>query len=365
MHMSNSFFLSLCILEIITFHAQAVIYHPITESTNPAGFQTADDHRHHVQQQSHMTYETQANHGHYHQNEGIPQYNHPYSVNSLPHMHMQSLQSQNHAQQAQMSPPSGMNGLSANNHMHYQTEASPNQFSREHYAFQGARSTIHMDQGNSVRLSQPRRHQPYDPEFLEKSYRTEIVVAQHQLQDLNRQTQVPHVGDEFMFHDQRMTHHQVNKVHAYSSKNVYVNRISNQLMFNGIRDVIDHFHHFGCDINDEQPMKFIPNQGGKYGKMMILFENEQQASQFIQCIRTIQEKFDVDQRKVLLAQFARTNMQVGSRNHSKSLTGVYCDINKNCNEVESMLKNGIVTCGKKIKFAAPCLPHEHRFKYKA
>ena len=348
------------------------IYHPVTLSTHShPGFQGTHDQTHHQQQQlqAHATYNTQlqGNQQLYQQIQQPPPYNQQHSGSSNPLPQTQPVQVQNYAQQVQIPVASGTNAMQTNNH--YQTatndmvtstvtaQTSSNQFSSQHHSLPGASSTGHArhDNGgqtnqnsNAGRISQRRTH-VHDPYNVDIPLRTVNVV----------------VEDES------------NQVHAYSRKNVYVDSVPNNWMLYGIHNVIAYLHQFGCDLNDEQPMKLISNPGpGILGAMMILFQHEQQAREFIQCINTIAGKFDVNynQENVFLnARFARTNTNESEIYYTKSLTGMYCDINQlhdlNLVDVQLMFKREIVACGiaksiHEIEFEAPCSPTNHRINYK-
>ena len=105
-----------------------------------------------------------------------------------------------------------------------------------------------------------------------------------------------------------------------------------------------------------------------------MFEHDEQASQFIECVNTIQVDLDIDKQKDFLsAEFAWRNKLVDEHKDANSFTGVYCDINPNlidCNMVELMLRRAIITCSiaksmDEIKFEPPCFPSARRINYKA
>ena len=209
---------------------------------------------------------------------------------------------------------------------------SLNQSSNEHRSFPGINTTSHTSQNNS------------DPSYLNDGGISHPRI---------------HIHDPYSIENPYFF--------LVSDKNVYVNNVRNNWMFNGIQNVTAQFHHFGCDINDEQPIKLIPNRertGSRHGKMMIFFQHKPQALQFIECVNAIQGKLDLHQKKVLLtAQFALRNNMVDQRNYTKSVTGVYCDINQNCNAIELKFNRAIESCGKG-KFTARCSHNKRRFNCK-
>lgn len=259
--------------------------------------------------------------------------------------------------------------------------------SSQHHSFHGAStsSTGRIDHDNSGHYYQNAgtaqqakwvRYEPYDPANPQR-----FSGIFEQPQELDRSTQMPQAGNESDFQTQRRYDHDQQtanrrdhnyKGRRHSGKNVYVNAVPNNWMLHGIENVVAHFHHFGCQVNDEQRMKLLPNRGhGTVGSMMILFEHDIQASQFIECVNAIKEKLDVNQQKVFVtAKFAMKNNMVDSGLYTKSLTGVYCNIDQNCNEVETILKEALVICRiaksiHEIKFQAPCVPeYTFRFNYK-
>lgn len=379
MHICNIFFLSLYALETILFHTQAAdhglpTYHETqqqavsdqqilqTVDTN-FGFQTAHQQGHHevLQQQTN----TQTSH-------------HDTKQRQVPATH-------------------GMYAHETNSRVTNTVAQStlPNQFAKGHSSLHGTTATEFSVQDstsqtdhNDVRISRLRTHFPYD---IDNPYRFVNVNVVAPPEDLNRSTSFSSVTDrvntapQLQFshdHDQKMTTHSnytyttsyTGKKVRLSIKNVHIHNVPHHWLLNGIQNIIHHLHHFGCDVNDEQPMTLIPNsKNGTLGKMMILFEHSLQASQFIQCVNTIQEKLDTNQKMIFLtAEFAWAKKMIDSCSYNKSLTGVYCNINtqQNRTTVESMFKKEMVTCGvaksiRKITLEAPCPVNTNRFNYKA
>ena len=416
--MSSSSFVLVCAVTIIIFHVQAVDrttpihdeYHQQTVFNPQSTDMMYQDQGYHAQEQAHMTYHTQANHPFYSQNQGLvyDQYGSP----GYFEMHQTVFNPPNyedihdpygyddryHVTDSDSRFQTGYNydqryrGQQAPAHMTYDTQANQ-QLNQEHYVntLPYRHSVENHNSGTRMQHEQVPVLSQTDT-FASNNY-DQTVTHDRIRSALDRRTSTstnrfpsdhtslhtgqtnPNAGrisEPKRNYDAAMRNRHPD---SYSTKNVYVKHIPNNWMLNGIQNVIDHLHEFGCDINDEQPITLAPNRkNGELAIMMIWFEDKEQASQFIECVNTIQVDLDVDKQKVFLsAGFTWRNPMVDERKYAKSFTGVYCDIDPkltDCNKAQLMVSRAIVGCKiaksmNEIEFEPPCFPSTRRINYKA